>query len=232
MGVSLISLHRETIGAALAAREYSSQFYANGTSLPGFVVVPGTPNQEDLDRFAAEWSQRHAGLQNAHRPGMLGNGATWVQTGLSMRDAQYIETQRFSAEEVCRICRITPGMLGIVPGNSGQLTSSDDDFDRFLQSDMGPRLRRIEMALKRDPDLFPSASDLFPEFLTAMVLRPSLTVRMAAYKNAIQAGIMTANEVRELENRPPKEGGDTLQQTPVGGAPNTQGGSDAMASVE
>lgn len=224
MGVSPIALHRETVGAALAAREYQSRFYSNGTSLPGFIVTPGTPKQEDIDRLSLEWQQRHSGLQNAHRPGILANGATWVPTGLSMRDAQYIESQRFSAEEVCRMCRVTPGMLGVVPGGSGGNVTADDDFDRFLQADMGPRIRRIEMALKRDPDMFPADGDLFPEFLTAAVLRPSLTVRMSAYKNGIQAGIYTANEVRELENMPPKEGGDELQQTPVGGAPNTQVG--------
>ena len=220
-GVSLISLHRETIGAALAARDYSSQFYANGTSIPGFITIPTAPSQEDLDRFAAEWQQRHSGIQNAHRPGMLGNGAGWIQTGITQRDAQYIETQRFSAEEVARICRVSPGMLGIVPGNSGQLSSPDADFERFLQADLGPRIRRIEMALARDTDLFPTNSELFPEFLTAAVLRGSFQARMAAYVDAIQAGVLTQDEARALENYPPKGGpADELQQTPVGGAPN------------
>jgi len=220
VGLSPISLHRETLGAALAARDYQSRFYSNGTSLPGFITIPGPANQEDLDRFAAEWQQRHSGLENSHRPGMLGNGAGWIPTGISMRDAQYIESQRFSAEEVCRICRVTPGMLGIVPQNSGGQTSANDDFDRFLQADLGPRIRRIEMALMRDADIFPLRGDLFPEFLTAAVLRPSLTIRMSAYVDAIQAGVYTKNEAREFENMPAKEGGDELQQTPVGGAPN------------
>src|SRR6185436_4050867 len=146
-------------------RQYQAQFYSNGTTIPGFITIPGPANQEDLDRFAAEWDQRHGGLANAHRPGMLGNGAGWIPTGMSMRDAQYIESQRFSAEEVCRICRVTPGMLGIVPQNSGGQTAANDDFDRFLQADLGPRIRRIEMALKRDTDLFPAGVELFPEFL-------------------------------------------------------------------
>jgi HK97 family phage portal protein len=226
VGLSPISIHRETIGAALAAREFQSRFYSNGTTLPGFIVTPGTPRQEDVDRLADEWNQRHAGLANSHRPGIMANGATWVPTGLSMRDAQYIESQRFSAEEVCRMCRITPGMLGIVPGNSGQMPDPNNDFERFLQADLGPRIRRIEMALRRDTDLFPTEGGLFPEFVTGSVLRPTLTTRMSAYVDAIQAGVYTKNEARELENRPPKEGGDELQQTPVGGAPNTGGTSD------
>jgi HK97 family phage portal protein len=221
VGLSPISLHRETIGAGLAARDYQSRFYSQGTSLPGFIVTPGNPKQDDVDRLQIEWQQRHMGLQNAHRPGILANGATWVPTGISQRDAQYIESQRFSAEEVARICRVTPGMLGIVPGGSGGNASANDDFDRFLQADIGPRIRRIEMALMRDPDVFPSGGNLFPEFLTAAVLKPSMTTRFAAHKDALQGGWETANEVRALENLPPKEGGDELQQTPVGGAPNT-----------
>jgi HK97 family phage portal protein len=221
VGLSPIALHRETIGAGLAARDYQSRFYSQGTSLPGFIVTPGAPAQADIDRLGIEWDQRHTGLRNAHRPGVLANGATWVPTGISQRDAQYIESQRFSAEEVARICRVTPGMLGIVPGGSGGNASANDDFDRFLQADIGPRIRRIEMALMRDADLFPSGGNLFPEFLTAAVLKPSLTTRFAAYKDALQGGWKTANEIRALENDPPKEGGDELQQTPVGGAPNT-----------
>jgi phage portal protein BeeE len=161
---------------------------------------------------------------------MLGGGAGWIPTGLSMRDSQYIESQRFSAEEVARICMVTPGMLGIALGGGGGLVmAADQDFQRFLQADLGPRIRRIEMALMRDTDLFPTGGDLFPEFLTAAVLKPSMTTRFAAHKDALQGGWETANEVRALENLPPKDGGDELQQTPVGGAPNlatSQGATD------
>jgi len=83
--------------------------------------------------------------------------------------------------------------------------------------------------VQRDPDLFPSTSDLFPEFLTAAVLKPSMTTRFAAYKDARQGGWATPNEIRANENLPPIEGGDELLQTPVGGAPNlvtSQGATD------
>lgn len=219
LGVSPITLHRETLGAALASQEYQSRFFSNGTALPGFIVLPagGNPNQGELDRFQLEWQQRHAGVANAGRPGILANGATWVPTGISMRDAQFIETQGFSAEEVARIFGIHPPMLGLQLDKS---KSVDEDFDRFMQADMGPRIRRIEAALARDRDLFPTDSDLFPEFLTSAVMRPSLRTRNASYKDSLQAGWQTANEVRELENLPPMDFGDALQQTPVGGAPN------------
>jgi HK97 family phage portal protein len=215
MGVSPITLHRETLGAALAARQFQTSFYTSGGgNIPGVITVQDQPSQESLDRFQIELEQRHAGNS---RPLVLTKGATWQTTGISMKDAEYIEQQKFSAEAVCRIFGVNPRMVGVLLETQ---KSWDEDMDNFLQVDMAPRLRRIEMALERDPDLFPTGSELFPEFLTAAVLKPSLTARYAAYKNIIQAGVLTPNEVREMENKAAKEGGDELQQTPVGGAPN------------
>jgi HK97 family phage portal protein len=214
LGVSAIALHRETLGAALAARQFQTSFYTSGGNIPGIISVPDNPTQEALDRFQLELEQRHAGTS---RPLVLTRGASWQTTGISMRDAEYIEQQKFSSEEVCRIFGVNPRMVGVLLDTQ---KSWDEDRDNFLQIDMAPRLRRIEMALKRDTDLFPSASELFPEFLTAAVLKPSMTTRYAAYKNARQGGWTTANEIRANENLPAIEGGDELQQTPVGGAPN------------
>jgi HK97 family phage portal protein len=216
LGVSPIALHRETLGAALAARQYQSNVYTTGGNFPGVIQVPDNPPQDALDRFQNELEQRHAGV---NRPLVLTRGASWQTTGMTLRDAEYIEQQQFSGEEICRIWRVWPPMVGLLFG-SAQRQPAQEDFQRFMQADMAPRLRRIEMALRRDADLFPAGGDLFPEFLTAAVLKPSLTSRFAAYKDARQGGWTTANEIRANENLPAIEGGDELQQTPVGGAPN------------
>jgi len=221
MGVSPVTLHRETLGAALAARQFQTSFYTSGGNIPGVISVPDNPPQDALDRFQRELEQRHAGVS---RPLVLVRGASWQTTGISMRDAEYIAQQQFSGEEICRIFRVNPRMVGVLLSTQ---KAWDEDMDDFLQVDMAPRLRRIEMALKRDTDLFPSGSALFPEFLTAAVLKPSMTTRYSAYKNARQGGWTTANEIRANENLPPIEGGDELQQTPVGGAPNEPGVTEA-----
>jgi len=222
VGVSPIELHRETLGAALAARQFQMNTYTSGGgNIPGVIQVPGIPSQDALDRYQLELEQRHAGNS---RPLVLVGGATWQTTGISLKDAEYILQQEFSSEEVCRMFRVNPRMVGL------ELDSQkawEQDMDEFLQADMAPRLRRIEMALKRDADLFPSTSELFPEFLTSAVLKPSITTRYAAYKSARQGGWLMANEIRELENYAPAEGGDELQATPVGGAPNEPGVTEA-----
>ena len=99
--------------------------------------------------------------------------------------------------------------------------SAHEEADRFVKFSLGPRLRRIELAFRADPDLF-GGTDLFPEFLVDSLLRPDTETRYQTYLIARQGGILSTNEIRELENRPPIEGGDVVQATPVGGAPNLQ----------
>jgi hypothetical protein len=82
-----------------------------------------------------------------------------------------------------------------------------------------PRLKRIERAFAADEDLFWS-SGLIGEFLTEGLERADVVTRYRAYKDARQGSWITANEIRRYENLPPAEGGDEIQVTPVGGAPN------------
>src|SRR6266540_450152 len=219
-GASPITLHRESLGKLLATEEFESRFFSNHAQPPFGISFPGDVKSTDVDEFYRLWAERHSGAQNYGRPAMLFNGATFEQLGISQQDAQFIEQKRYGLEDIARMFRISAvGLLGAY--TTGQNAPPvDDTFHLFLQADMGPRIRRIEMALRMDPDLFPGA-DLFPEFQTDMVLRPDIRTRYAAYKDAAQGGWLTGNEIREKENLPAHPDGVSLQQTPVGGAPNT-----------
>ena len=111
----------------------------------------------------------------------------------------------------------SPSMLGSVLKGQPPVA---DEFERFLKVDLAPRLSRIEASFRRDPDLF--NGDLFPQFLMDAVLRPDAKTRYESYRLARQGGWLTPNEIREREDLPRVEGGDDIQQTPVGGAPNPE----------
>jgi HK97 family phage portal protein len=217
--ISPIALHRESLGKSLAVEEFESRFFTNNAAPPIALKVDGNMTQLQVDELQQMWMERYSGASNAFKPAVLKFGAEPVKLGFSLVDAQFIEQKRYGLEDICRIFRISAvGLLG-----ASQVTRPPtvaEDLHRFLQIDMNPRIRRIEMALRGDRDLFPDDT-VFPEFLPDMVLRPDIQIRFAAYKDALQAGWMTANEVRERENLPPHPDGIALQQTPVGGAPNT-----------
>ena len=138
---------------------------------------------------------------------------------------EFITSQRFGIEQVARIFNVPPALIAIAeplqPGAAENLA------DHFLKFHLAPRLRRIEKAFRADAQLFgPGAQDLRVEFLADAILRPTTKDRYEAYLKGRQAGWLTANQIRELENMPPidQAGADELQTTPVGGAPNLQPG--------
>jgi HK97 family phage portal protein len=221
-------LHREALGGSLARETYEAGFFSNNAQVNLALVAPDPVAddvaQEMVDRFV----EQHTG-RNAYRPAFLHSGADIKQLSINQRDAQYIEQKQFSIEEIARVFHITA--VGMLRQAATGAPSANDDFERFLKVDLAPRLRRIEMAFKGDPDLFPRGGQLFPEFLTDAVLRPDIQSRYAAYKDAAQGGWLEGNEIRERENLPVHPQGYGLQQTPVGGAPNPDGQQPANGQV-
>lgn len=218
-GLSPIAYHRHALGSALGLHEFEGRFFRNNAEPGGALKVPGDVDKATMELYRDWWEEHHQGLSNAHRIAVLKNGAEFQQIGISLEDAQFIEAKGYSIEEIARIFRISsPAMLSAYM--NGTVPDVRDDFERFLKVDMAPVLTRIESAFRADRDIFPSSMDLFPEFLADAVMRPDVKTRYDAYRLGRQGGWITANELRAKENLPPLDGGDELQQTPVGGAPN------------
>ena len=222
VGLSPIQSHRNALGNAMALQEYQGRFWRNDAT-PGLVIkVPGQLGKQQAAQVLQVWSDTHGGLSNSHRPAILAGGADLDR--IPAMDAEWVETQRLNVLDVARIFRVPPWLLAVenstLPGGNPEADSL-----RFLLYSLGPRLRRIELALRADSDLFGIGSPLFPEFLVDSLLRTDTKERYESYKAARQAGWLSPNEIRLLENYPPSDqpGANDIQLTPVGGAPNPGG---------
>ena len=217
---SPIQQHRETLGANVQLQRFNNAFFANDAR-PGVVLkMPGGLTKEQAREMADLWDEAHAGASSAHRTAVLGGGADIVQLPISLVDAEFIGSQRFGMEQIARIFNVPAALIA-----GEKLDHPDIAAEQFLKFHLAPRLRRIEQAFQADPQLFgPKAADLQVEFLADAILRPATRDRYEAYLKGRQAGWLTANQIRELENMPPLDqpGADELQTTPVGGAPNLQ----------
>ena len=219
-GISPIELHRNSIAMSYAVQEYVGRYFQNDAA-PGLVIkIPGTLSNQQARQILEVFSANHSGLGNAHKPGILAGGADLEQVRVNLSDTTAIDAQKFGVREVARMFAVPASLIGADEGTS---RSVDDEAASFLKFCLGPRLRRIESALRADPDLF-GGTNLYPEFKVDALLR-SNTSEYTAYVAARQAGWLSANEIRELENYPTVADGDNVQQTPVGGAPNPVAGS-------
>ena len=220
-GISPIELHRNSIAMSYAVQEYVGRYFQNDAA-PGLVIkIPGTLSNQQARQILEVFSANHSGLGNAHKPGILAGGADLEQVRVNLSDTTAIDAQKFGVREVARMFAVPASLIGADEGTS---RSVDDEAASFLKFCLGPRLRRIESALRADPDLF-GGTNLYPEFTVDALLRSNTSERYTAYVAARQAGWLSANEIRELENYPTVADGDNVQQTPVGGAPNPVAGS-------
>lgn len=231
-GLSPIGVHRAALGAMDARQQYTGRFYGQGMGKKTAIVTPATPAKEDAERVMETIRANHTGIQNAWIPLMLMNGADIKDIGMSLEDAQFVEAGKLDLVQVANIFRIPPSLLGAEPASG----NPEHDSIRFLTFGLMPRLRRIELALQSDPDLFPD-TNLYPQFDTKALLRPDALTRAQVLHYEIQDGRTLVDEARAEDGKAPlppipedytQEPGKVPQITPVGGAPNPTVSTDGL----
>lgn len=215
VGVSPVEIHANEIGAQVALHEFKGRFFSNDAT-PGGLIIKGPQDREQRQELREAWEARHRGSSKAHTVGLLWGDMDYRQIGVSAADAALIEALQYTAQDTARIYRVP---LSLINGADAQSTNLEAENTRFLQFSLGPRLKRIEDALHLDDDLFPDKS-LRPRFDAKVLMRAAIEQRFNAYRLARQGGWVTPNEIRQWENLPAVDGGDDIQITPVGGAPN------------
>jgi HK97 family phage portal protein len=214
-GVSPIGAMRTVLQAALSRQRMQSSVMENDAR-PGMVVkTKAQLTQTQAEEWEEKWLARHQGTHNAGRPTIVGEGTDITVVPLNLADLQFVEQQRMTREEIGGVYGMTPPFLG-----DGSREITFEDRNMFATFALGPILGAISGALNRDRDIFPRGEGMFCEFLPDALLRSSTKERYEAYAAARRGSWMTANEIRRKENLPPAEGGDEIQMTVVGGAPN------------
>jgi HK97 family phage portal protein len=214
-GLDALHLAREAIGLAIATEETHSRLFANAARPGGLLSVEGKLSKEtraDLRQRIAEVGE---GLNNAHRTLVLDQSAKWHQMAMSGVDSQHLETRRYQIEEICRNMQVYPQMVMSGAGASGTPTFASASQFRIahVTDSLAPWGRRIEQ--KIDHTLLRNAPGLHAKFNFAALMRGDAAERAAFYQSALggarpETAYMTRNEVRELEELDPIDGGDEL----------------------
>ncbi len=204
-GISPIHWARQAIALGLASEEMAGRFYANNAR-PGIAIKLGPEYDYDDDakkRLAESFDATHAGLTNKHRTAILDEGMDIETFGFSAEDAQLIEQQKWSVEQVCRIFNIPPHMIHAL--DRATFNNVEELGLNFVTYSLRPWLVRWEQQIKMQ--LFAGDRDHFAEFNVDGLLRGKLEDRMAAYWQMFQMGAINPDEIRAKENLNPREDG-------------------------
>ena len=207
VGYSPIAMAKNAIGLAIATEEYGAKFFANGATPGGLLEYPGTV--KDPDRVRESWNKGFSGSQNAGKVAILEEGMKYTPISIAPEQAQFLETRKFQINEIARIFRIPPHMIGDLEKSS--FSNIEQQSLELVKYTLDPWVVRWEQSLSRALFTPEEKSRYFFKFNVEGLLRGDYQSRMNGYATARQNGWMSANDIRELENLdriPAEEGGD------------------------
>ena len=207
VGYSPLAMAKNAVGLAIATEEYGAKFFANGAAPGGVLEHPGTI--KDPQRVKDSWNAAYQGSGNAHRIAVLEEGMKYQPIGISPEQAQFLETRKFQINEIARIYRVPPHMVGDLEKSS--FSNIEQQSLEFVKYTLDPWICRWEQSLKRRLFTEEEKREYFIKFNVDGLLRGDYQSRMNGYAVARQNGWMSTNDIRELENLdriPAEEGGD------------------------
>ena len=193
---------------------YSSQamampmaFFANGAQPSGVLEHPGTI--KDPQRVRDSWMSQFGGSANSNKIAVLEEGLKYTPVSISPEQAQFLETRKFQINEIARIFRVPPHMVGDLEKSS--FSNIEQQSLEFVKYTLEPWLVRWEQSIQRTLFSAEEKKTHFVRFNVEGLLRGDYASRMNGYAVGRQNGWMSANDIRELENLdriPAEEGGD------------------------
>ena len=207
VGYSPIAMAKQAIGMGLACDEYGASFFQNGAQPGGVLEHPGVV--KDPKRVRESWNAIYQGSANAHRVAVLEEGMAYKPISISPEQAQFLQTRKFQIEEIARIFRVPPHMVGDLDKSS--FSNIEQQSLEFVKYSLSPWIGRWEQSIHRALLLPSEKQRFFVRFNVEGLLRGDYKSRMDGYAVARQNGWMNANDIRELENLdriPAEDGGD------------------------
>ena len=207
VGYSPIAMAKNAIGLAIATEEYGSKFFANGAQPSGVLEHPGTI--KDPQRVRDSWMSQFGGSANSNKIAVLEEGLKYTPISISPEQAQFLETRKFQINEIARIFRVPPHMVGDLEKSS--FSNIEQQSLEFVKYTLEPWLVRWEQSIQRTLFSAEEKKAYFVRFNVEGLLRGDYASRMNGYAVGRQNGWMSANDIRELENLdriPAEEGGD------------------------
>ncbi len=199
IGYSPIAMAKNAVGMTLACEEYGASFFANGANPGGVLEHPGV--LKDPSKVRESWNSVYRGVNNAHKIAVLEEGMKYQQIGIPPEEAQFLETRKFQINEIARLYRIPPHMVGDLDKSS--FSNIEQQSLEFVKYTLDPWVIRWEQSLQRSLLLPGEKGKYFIKLNVDGLLRGDYQSRMNGYAVGRQNGWFSANDIREMENMNP-----------------------------
>ena len=205
-GSSRVTELKDNLGLSSALQSFASRFFGQGATTSGIIETPQSLNSDQAKQLVDGFSSRHNGFRKAHKTGLLTGGAKFVRTGVNPDEAQMLDSRKLAIEEVARMFRVPPHMIGVTTPGAQSYASVEQNGINFVTHTLRPYITKIE-------DAYSSllAEGAFIRFNVDGLLRGDFATRMNGYSIGSQAGFLSVNDIRRFEDLRPVTGGDVYR---------------------
>lgn len=207
VGYSPIALAKNAVGMAIATENYGASFFANGATPSG--ILEHADSIKDPAKVRNAWEVIYKGSGNANKVAVLEDGLKFHSISIPPEQAQFLQTRKFQLNEIARIFRIPPHMIGDLERSS--FNNIEHQSLEFVKYTLDPWVVRWEQAMRQSLLLPSEKGRYFIKFNLDGLLRGDYETRMNGYRIGVQCGFFSPNDVRRLEDMneiPAEEGGN------------------------
>ena len=198
LGVSPIAAAREVVQLAISEREHGNTLFTNGTRLSGVLKMPGRLKDTQRTSLKESWRSQYAGGANAGGVPVLEEGMEYQPISMTLEDAEWIAARQFSVEEVCRLFRVPPTIVGDL--RHGNYSNSVELARQFVTLTLRRHLLMWEQGIASKLLTEAGRRIYFAEHQVEGLLRGDSVNRAAFYSSGISDGWLMRSEARKLEN--------------------------------
>lgn len=231
-GCSPVRAAAQGIGLAQAAELGAAKLFGRGNMVSGVLQTEQRLTKEQADALKARWQAKVGGIENAHEVAVLDSGASFSPVTMPLKDAQFLESREFQITEIARMFGVPLFLLMETAKSTSWGTGLEQQAQGWVTFDLGPTwLSPVEQRITKE--LLPPGE--YAHYALQGLLRGDSSARATFYRAMRDTGVMSANDIRVLEELPPIAGpeGDTyLQPTymaPLGSNPLAENGGDLPA---
>jgi HK97 family phage portal protein len=206
-GYSRIEVARQAIAIMMATEKYSGSFFENDAR-PGVVLMyPNRLSDKALENIKASWNLDYKGGRKHSKVAVAEEGVKIETLGLPPEDSQFVQTKQWGLEEVCRIFRMQPHK--IMHLIHATLNNMEQQSIEHVTDTLRPWAVRLEQNVNMQCLTEAERQRYYNEIMFDGLLRGDTAARYTSYVQGRQWGFLSANDIRELENLGPIDGGDT-----------------------
>jgi len=225
-GYSVITLARNSWGMGLALEQFGNSLLKNNARPSVILEAPGVVSREDALRILQDWEKMHAGSDRAGRTALLDKGLKATPLQINPSDAQWLESRKFSRQEVASWFNLPPHKLGDSDGVA--YNGLEQQNASYLQHTLMRWINTWEEEC--DEKLLTTrektSGRVYTQFDTSSLLRGDQLSRYRVYQIGVASTILSPNECREAEGLNPREGGDVYANPNTAAKPAAADGPD------